>query len=356
MQRMREELLRRTYSETTIRSYLHAVEAFRQHVQKRLDHLGPDDLRRYQVYLLEDRKLPNGTVVIQISALRFFYIKVLKRRDMKEDLPYPKRLKRLPVVLSQEEVSRLIDWARNLFHRAMLLTMYAAGLRRSELCRLKVSNIDSQRMMLRIERSKNGVDRDVPLSAKLLETLREYWRWMRPKTYLFPGTQNGWRADKPITPKVIWEAVQQAARRAAFRNTSRRTRYATAMRLICSKRQRTFARFRCCSVTRTSHTLRFICTFRKSTCRQRRIRLTIFRFPVPQNCNGRGGFINPNEPPRRGGGRYPSRARGSLSEQESILAKLPATDSAASDRPLSHSGVGWPSRFLFPMRPSGHLL
>jgi integrase/recombinase XerD len=88
LQRMREELVRRTYSETTIRSYLHAVEGFRQHVQKRLDHLGPDDLRRYQVYLLEDRKLANGTVVIQISALRFFYIKVLKRRDMKEDLPY----------------------------------------------------------------------------------------------------------------------------------------------------------------------------------------------------------------------------------------------------------------------------
>jgi integrase/recombinase XerD len=150
LQRLREELVRRTYAETTIRSYLHAVEAFRQHVGKRLDHLGPDDLRRYQVYLLEDRKLANGTVVIQISALRFFYIKVLKRRDMKEDLPYPKRLKRLPVVLSQEEVSRLIDCARNLFHRAMLLTMYAAGLRRSELCRLKVSNIDSRRMMLRI--------------------------------------------------------------------------------------------------------------------------------------------------------------------------------------------------------------
>jgi site-specific recombinase XerD len=98
----------------------------------------------------------------------------------------------------------------------MLLTMYAAGLRRSELCRLKVSNIDSQRMMLRIERSKNGVDRDVPLSQKLLLTLREYWRWMRPKTYLFPGTVNGWRADKPITAKVIWEAVQDAARRAGI--------------------------------------------------------------------------------------------------------------------------------------------
>lgn len=174
----------------------------------------PDDIRRYQVHLLEDRKLGVHTVVGHVAALRFLYVKTLKRREMKEDLPYPKYHDRLPVVLSQEEVTRLIDSARNLFHHAMLLTMYSAGLRRSELCRLKVANIDSQRMMLRIERSKGDLDRDVPLSPKLLETLREYWRWMRPKTYLFPGTANGWRADKPITPKVIWEAVQEAAKRA----------------------------------------------------------------------------------------------------------------------------------------------
>ena len=119
-------------------------------------------------------------------------------------------------MLSQEEVSRLINSARNLFHDAMLLTMYSAGLRRSELCRLQVSNIDSQRMMLRIERGQGGVDRELPLRPTLLETLREYWRWMRPKTYLFPGTVNGWRADKPITPKVIWSAVQPAAQRAGI--------------------------------------------------------------------------------------------------------------------------------------------
>ena len=113
-------------------------------------------------------------------------------------------------------MTRLIDSAKNLFHYAMLLTIYCCGLRRSELCRLKVSNIDSQRMVLRIERGKGGVDRELPLNEKLLETLREYWRWMRPKTYLFPGTANGWRADKPITPKVIWEAVQEAARRAGI--------------------------------------------------------------------------------------------------------------------------------------------
>jgi integrase/recombinase XerD len=189
---------------------------------------------------------------------------------MKEDLPYPKRLKRLPVVLSQEEVSRLIDCAHNLFHRAMLLTMYAAGLRRSELCRLKVSNIDSKRMMLRVERSKNGVDRDVPLSAKSLETPREYWRWMRPKTYLFPGTQNNWRADKPITPKVIWKAVQQAAKRAGIQKhvTPHTLRHSYATHLL--KQAQTFARFRCCSATPISRTLRFICIFHRNIYKQRR--------------------------------------------------------------------------------------
>jgi site-specific recombinase XerD len=208
---MREELVRRNYSPSTLRTYLQAVEAFQQHAGKPLDDLGPDDIRHYQVHLLEDRKLANGTVVLHVSALRFFFIRVLKRRDMKEDLPYPKRLKRLPVVLSREEVGRLIDSTRNLFHRTMLLTLYAAGLRRSELCRLQVRNIDSQRMVLRIEHGKGGVDRDVPLSESLLQTLRDYWRWMRPKTYLFPGTVNNGRADKPITPKVIWEAVHAAA-------------------------------------------------------------------------------------------------------------------------------------------------
>jgi site-specific recombinase XerD len=216
MQQMREELVRRNYAESTMRSYLGTVEDFRQYFQKRLDHMEPGDIRRYQVHLLEERKLGVGTVINHVAALRFLYVKTLKRREMKEDLPYPKHEKPLPVVLSTEEMTRLIASARNLFHHTMLLTMYSAGLRRAELCRLKVSNIDSKRMMIRIERSKGGVDRDVPLSQKLLKTLREYYRWMRPKTYLFPGTVNNWRADKPITPKVIWEAVQDAAERAGI--------------------------------------------------------------------------------------------------------------------------------------------
>jgi integrase/recombinase XerD len=217
MERMREELVRRNFSPTTVRGYLRAVEVFHQHLGKPLEEAGPDDIRHHHLYLLEDRKLARGTVVIHISALRFLYVRVLKRREMKEDLPYPKWRRRLPVVLSREEVGRLIDSAKNLFHRTMLITLYGTGARRSELRRLKVGNIDSQRMMLRIEDGKGGVDREVPLTPQLLETLREYWRWMRPKTYLFPGTINGWRADKPITPKVIWEAVHEAALKASIR-------------------------------------------------------------------------------------------------------------------------------------------
>src|SRR5205823_2686566 len=110
------------------------------------------DIRRYQVHLLEGRKLGVGTVINHVAALRFLYVKTLKRREMKEDLPYPKHEKPLPVVLSTEEVTRLIASARNLFHHTMLLTMYSAGLRRAELCRLKVSNVDSKRMMIRIEK------------------------------------------------------------------------------------------------------------------------------------------------------------------------------------------------------------
>ncbi len=219
IQRMREELVRRNYAETTIRSYLQIVEDFRRYVNKRLDHLGPDDIRRYQVYLLEERKLGVDTVVGHVAALRFLYVKTLKRPNMKQDLPYPrapKHKRRLPTILTLEEVSKVIDGASNLFHYAMLLTMYSAGLRRSELCRLKVADIDSGRMVIRVERGKGGVDREIPLNQKLLTTLREYWRWMRPKTYLFPGTVNNWRADKPITPKVIWSAVQEATRKAGI--------------------------------------------------------------------------------------------------------------------------------------------
>src|SRR3954454_10075664 len=213
IQRMREELVRRNFAESTMRTYLQVVEDFRRYSQTRLDQRGPDDIRRYQVHLLEERKLGVNTVVSHIAALRFFYLKTLKRPAMKEDLPYPNRQRlRLPTILTPEEVSKLIDSARNLFHYAMLLTMYSAGLRRSELCKLKVNNIDSGRMVIRVERGKGGVDREVPLHPKLLTTLRAYWRWMRPKTYLFPGTRNGWRGGQTSTPQGVLGTRQKHAR------------------------------------------------------------------------------------------------------------------------------------------------
>jgi integrase len=151
----------------TIRSYLHALGTCEQyHRRRRIDRLGPDALRRYQAYLFEEKKLAVGTVGLHVAALRFFFVRVLKRRELKEDLPTPKRHRRLPTVLSPDEVRRLIAGAKNLYHRT--------GLRRSELLQLKVSDIDSRRMVVRVERGKGGHGREVPLSPTLLAALREY--------------------------------------------------------------------------------------------------------------------------------------------------------------------------------------
>jgi site-specific recombinase XerD len=192
------------------------VQEFANHFHQSPDQLGPQHLREYQAYLFQEKRLDAGTVQQHVAALRFFYIKTLKRRYLLEDLPQPKRHRKLPEVLSPEEVARLIDSTSNLFHRAMLMTLYATGIRRAELCRLQVTDINSQRMMVHIRQGKGGHDRDVPLSEKLLETLRVYWRWMKPKRYLFPGTVKNWRADVPVTTKVPWEACQQAAKRAGI--------------------------------------------------------------------------------------------------------------------------------------------
>jgi integrase len=128
----------------------------------------------------------------------------------------PKRHRKLPEILSPDEVALLIGSTSNLFHQTLLMTLYSTGMRRAEMCHLKTTDIDSQRMMVHIRQGKGGHDRDVPLSEKLLETLRVYWRWMKPKTYLFPGTVNNWRADVPINTKVPWEACRQAAQRAGI--------------------------------------------------------------------------------------------------------------------------------------------
>jgi integrase/recombinase XerD len=213
---MLEELQRRNFSQTTVKSYLRVVEDFARRFHCPPDQLGKEHIRSYQVHLLQERKLGVRTVRLHTSALRFFFCKTLKRAYPVDEVPYPRAPRRLPIILTREEAIRLIDSASNLFHRAMLITMYSTGMRRAELCNLKVEDIDSTRMLIHIRQGKGGKDRDVPLSPKTLETLREYWRWMRPKTYMFPGTVKGSRAYKPITPKVLWEACREAAERAGI--------------------------------------------------------------------------------------------------------------------------------------------
>src|ERR1700761_794369 len=214
---MLEELQRRNYPESTTRGYLHAVEQFAKHFGKPPDKLGPDELRSYQAYLLTERKLAVGSVVGRVAALRFFFVRTLKRRDFWEELPYPKDPKdrrRLPTVVSLDEVARLIDAAGNLMQRALLMTLYGTGMRRMEVSLLKVSDVDSKRMMIRVERGKGGGGRDIPLSPALLETLREYWRWKKPRIYLFPSSIGQRDQDRPISDKTVCYACKEAARHA----------------------------------------------------------------------------------------------------------------------------------------------
>jgi len=214
--RMLEELQRRNYSPNTIRVYLLTVEDFARHFGKRPDQLSQEHLREYQLYLLKERKLTPATVVGRIAALRFFFVKTLLRPYRQIDLVYPKCPMRLPTVLSENEVARLIDSASNSYHFVILMTLYATGLRRAELCRLKVTDVDSERMVLHVRQGKGNRDREIPLSPKLLETLRAYWRWRKPQTYLFPSLIHG-RRDQPIDSKTVWYAVRKAAHRAGIK-------------------------------------------------------------------------------------------------------------------------------------------
>jgi len=163
-QLMLDELQRRNYSPNTVRSYLHAMEEFARHFHRSSEQLGPDHVREYQVHLFRDRKLSARTIAGQTAALRFLFVKTLRRPYLPDALPFPKQHKRLPTVLSQEEVARLIDATGNLMHRAMVMTLYGTGVRRAELCRLKVADIDSERMVLHILQGKGGRDRDIPLT------------------------------------------------------------------------------------------------------------------------------------------------------------------------------------------------
>ena len=158
---MLEELQRRNYSQHTTRYYIRTLEDFARRFNRPPDRLGPRHIREYQAELFQKQKLSAGTVTNRLAALRFFYVKTLRKAWSIAETPYPKKTHRLPTILSQEEVARLIDAADTPFHRTLLITLYATGLRCAELTHLKVSDVDSKRMVIRVQGGKWRKDRDV---------------------------------------------------------------------------------------------------------------------------------------------------------------------------------------------------
>jgi len=214
---MLEELQRRNYSQSTTTAYIRTVEDFARYFKRSPDQLGPEHIREYQAQLFSKQKLAPNTVTQRLAALRFFFVKTLRRPWSADETPYPKKVVRMPAILSQDEVAKLIDAAYTPFHRIVLMTLYATGVRRAELARLKITDIDSERMVIHVQGGKGRKDRDVMLSPKLLEALREHWRSLRrkPAEWLFPG--NRWHtANHPIDTKVPWQACHAAAQRAGI--------------------------------------------------------------------------------------------------------------------------------------------
>ena len=203
--RMIEDMTVRNLSPTTQRSYLHAVTKFSRFFHRSPDRLGLEDVRAFQVHLVATG-ISWPSLNQTVCALRFFYGVTLGRGEIPERIAYAREPRKLPVVLSADEVVRFLGVVPSLKMRAALTTAYAAGLRASEAAGLKVANIDSGRMVIRIEHGKGAKDRYVMLSAQLLGILRTYWRLARPKEWLFPGRDE----SKPIDVQVLHSACRSA--------------------------------------------------------------------------------------------------------------------------------------------------
>src|SRR6201987_1645243 len=175
--RMIEEMQVRNLSLHTQDAYVQQVSQFARHFNRSPELLGPEEIRSYQVYLRNERKLAPSSIIIAVAALRFLYkITLHKDWSLEEVIPTPKIPQKLPIVLTQEEVLKFLASVRSITHRTILTTCYAAGLRVSEAICLQVTDIDSERMLIRIQQGKGARDRDVMLSPKLLEILRDWWR------------------------------------------------------------------------------------------------------------------------------------------------------------------------------------
>ena len=208
---MESDMVVRGMSPRTRESYIAGVAGLARFYKRSPDSIGEQDVQRYLLHLIEERKLAWSSVNVAASALKFFYHVSLKRKDADFCVPGPHQPQRLPRILSPEEVMRLIEAAANPKHRALLLTTYAAGLRLSEVSRLRVSDIDSSRMTLRIEQGKGAKDRYALLSPRLLKELRTYWLAFRPKDWLFPNARDGAKPLGKHTVHRIYHRAKDAA-------------------------------------------------------------------------------------------------------------------------------------------------
>ena len=229
-QRMIEDMTVRNLAPNTQDSYLRQVSLFSRHFNKSPEQLGPEEIRAYQIYLAEERKVSVGTRIVAVSALRFLYAVTLQRDWTLQLIPAPKKDHRLPVILSPQEILQLLQAAPSFPHHVIFSTMYGTGMRVSEAVHLRAGDIDSQRMMIRIELSKGHKGRDVQLSPKLLELLRCYWRKVRPGEWMFPGQI----PNQPLTREAVGDAVVQAGQRAGLKKhtTPHSLRHAYAVHLL----------------------------------------------------------------------------------------------------------------------------
>src|ERR1700693_3652948 len=185
--RMLEDLRIRNYAPTTVRCYIRAVAEFAQHFNKPPDQLGSEEIRSWQVFLLNEKRVKVSTYIQALCAPRFVCQNTLHRRIEIDRIPLPRYEKKLPVILSKAEVKALLEAPKNLGHRAILATMYGAGLRVSEVTSLKVSDLYRDRRVIWVRGGKGHKDRQVMLGEPLRELLAAYWRWKRPTEWLFPG-------------------------------------------------------------------------------------------------------------------------------------------------------------------------
>ena len=208
--RMEQDLVVRGRSEHTRRAYLRAVADLARYHHRSPDQLSDSEVQQYLRYLIDERCFAWASCRQTVGALRFFYEVTLGRPRRDFSIPLPKAAKRLPQVLSREEVARVLEGTQNLKHRALLMTTYAAGLRVSEVVRLRVSDIDSERMLIRVEQGKGMKDRDTLLSPRLLTELRRYDRVYRPREWVFADR----RKNAPMDPRSagrIYPAAKQRA-------------------------------------------------------------------------------------------------------------------------------------------------